>query len=153
MKASKVYKGMGFFEREAKLNLVLWILVPLVGVLAAIVMLLFTQEPSKSLQISQTSILKTELAGLNLDSHDQDVSRNISHSDFRFIGICDFACYPPGIQSEDLEYAKVYGVRIIQGTTDALESEEHLELQEAATGYAETYNRFLLEYLKKRVTE
>jgi hypothetical protein len=150
MKPSGVCKGMGFFEREAKLNLALWVLVPLVGFLAAIVMLLSAQESSQSPQISQTSILKTELAGLSLDSPDQDVSRNISHSDYRFIGICDFACYPPGIQGEDLKYAEDYGVRIIQGTTDALENDEHGELQKAATEYAETYNRSLLEYLKEK---
>lgn len=99
---------------------------------------------------NDTAILKTTLSCLNLESPQKDVDRNINNGDLRFICVCGFACYTPGVQKDDLLLTKKYGVRCLDGTSDAIEGEEHGKLIEMARQYAEQYNMVLLKKLKFR---
>ena len=98
---------------------------------------------------SNTAILKMTLSSLNLKAPNADVEENITSGDYRFVGICGFACYPPGLQDADIKVLlEKYGVRNLQGTTDSIESDEHWKLIRTATDYAIEYNRILLTKVK-----
>jgi hypothetical protein len=53
-----------------------------------------------------------------------------------------YALQVPGVQ--DTSTIRQYGVRIPEGTTDALCNQEHAQLNDLATHHAENYNLVLL---------
>jgi hypothetical protein len=61
--------------------------------------------------------------------------------DYRVLGVAGFTVETPGVTGE---LARVYGILIIPGTSDGIESPEHGELNERARAYALEYNRALL---------
>lgn len=107
------------------------------------------QTVSHPTPISQIPILKAELSVLNLPAPANDMKQSLNNGDKRFIGICGYACYPPGLTDEELDWAKEYGFRIIEGTSDMIEGNEHAALIGKARVYAEQYNRALVQYLKQ----
>jgi hypothetical protein len=98
---------------------------------------------------THVALLKTELASFNLLNPEEDMERNFSHSDKRFIGICGIACFCPGLSKEQTGLINEYGMRIVSGTSDAIESAEHMQLQREATEYAKRYNEALFKKLWK----
>jgi hypothetical protein len=109
-----------------------------------------TYSEKTNSQISAVAIVKTELASLNLQNPESDLEKNFIHGDKRFIGIYGFVLYCPGTQGVSYDFIKQYGIRTIDGTSDALENEEHIALQRAAIKYAERYNQELLRKLSER---
>ena len=103
-----------------------------------------------NLVTTDKAILKTTLSSLNLKTPGADVEKNIANDDYRFMGICGYACYPPGLQDADLKLAEKYGVNNLQGTTDYIEDDEHSKLIQIATNYAIEYNHVLLMKLKSK---
>ena len=69
-----------------------------------------------------------------------DVEAALVRGDKRFVGVMGVGLIVPGVDT----YAH-RGVRVIENTSDAIESDEHLRLQEAARRYAEHYNKLLLK--------
>ncbi|TRZ48774.1 hypothetical protein D4Q80_03255 [bacterium] len=108
-----------------------------------------TQNYKSKNQTTQTAILKTELAALNLENPKVDMERNFAHGDKRFISICGIVCYCPGIEKNNYNFVKQFGSRIIQGTSDMTERGEYVELYNSAKKYAELYNQALLKKLKE----
>ncbi|MDH5191589.1 MAG: hypothetical protein OEW89_10125, partial [Gammaproteobacteria bacterium] len=53
----------------------------------------------------------------------------------------------PGTKGPD--YIQEYGSRMIEGTTDTAEGEEHHKLQGIAFVYAEKYNQLLMEKISR----
>ena len=98
----------------------------------------------------QTEILKAVLRSLNLQNPEQDVNANSAKQDLRFICICGYACYTPGVDKEDIALTKKYGQRCLDSTSDVVEGEKHGRLIEAAKTYAEKYNDILLKQLKAK---
>lgn len=96
----------------------------------------------------QTEILKAVLRSLNLQNPEQDVNANSAKRDLRFICICGYACYTPGVDKDDLSMTEKYGKRCLDGTSDVVEGDEHGKLIETARTYAEKYNGILLTQLK-----
>lgn len=84
----------------------------------------------------------------------KDFKKAIAKSDLRFVGVMGFALEIPGVPSAHWKHYKdTYGVRIIPGTSDAYESIEHQNLNEKAREYAATYNKLLMQYLRKSKKE
>jgi hypothetical protein len=99
---------------------------------------------------SQTESLKMALKSLNLENPEVDANQNLSNRDPRFICICGYACYTPGVEKDDLALTKKYGSRCLEGTSDVVEGDEHGKLIEAARNYAVKYNAVLLKKLKSK---
>ncbi len=100
---------------------------------------------------SNESVLRAELENFNLEHPDQDVLRNLENNDNRFVGIYGYTIELLGVAEEDQIYFKdKYGVRIIGGTSDAIESDEHGNLIRTARKYAEEYNQKLIEILENK---
>jgi len=99
-----------------------------------------SSEKYKQLITSNTMILKTTLSSLNIDDPEKDIQINIKNNDLRFICVCGYSCYTPGVEKDDLLLTEKYGVRCLEGTSDVFDSVEHVKLIMNAKGYAEHYN-------------
>jgi|SRR5438876_2681628 len=88
----------------------------------------------------------TELRRLKSADPVADADRAVSAGDTRLLGLAGFALEVPGASERD---RRQLGVREIRGTTDVFDSVEHLQLQELARGYAERYNRRVLQRAAK----
>jgi len=97
---------------------------------------------------SDTEILRTILGSLNLESPEKDLNKNIRSGDLRFVCICGYACYTPGVENSDIDLTKKYGTRCLEGTSDMIENKEHGKLMQTAEQYAKRYNTSLLKKLK-----
>lgn len=93
---------------------------------------------------SQTDRLKRALSALNLRDPAVDLQTAIAADDFRPIGVCGFACLAPGFDGD-----RRIELRIIDGTGDVVEGDEHLRLIEQATAYARAYNQALSAWLRE----
>jgi hypothetical protein len=85
---------------------------------------------------------------LNLENPKLDLTKKLDVDDFRFIGLYGFSTYFPGVENNDLEFIDRYGSRILEGTSDSIESEDHGKLITIAEDYAKTYNITHLIHLK-----
>ena len=86
---------------------------------------------------------------IRLESADvaADVDAALARGDKRFIGVIGVGQVAPGVRNDHKNHAD-YGVRVIENTSDVIESDDHFRLQEAALRYAKEYNQLLLERLK-----
>jgi hypothetical protein len=73
-----------------------------------------------------------------------DVENAIELQDYRFMGYYGYVSIVP-ISTACLE--KEFGVKMIKGTSDALENYEHGKLQALAIVYAEYYNHIMYVYI------
>lgn len=76
-----------------------------------------------------------------------EVDANLKKGDRRFVGVMQYGLDIPGLRINRLVAENKYGVRVIDNTSDAIESNEHLQLQLGAKKYAETYNKLLQDKL------
>ena len=76
------------------------------------------------------------------------MTRNLNAGDTRFVGIYGFTCTAPGVQESELNLLRIHGVKCLAGTSDLIESREHLRLIRKARDYAERYNLTLIERLR-----
>jgi hypothetical protein len=80
-----------------------------------------------------------------------DAKKAVDRSEFTFLGVYGFTWTIPGIdESKKFELRKKYGLKIIEGTSDAVQGDEHTRLQGLATEYAKKYNLYLLEHIKTK---
>lgn len=94
---------------------------------------------------AQTARLRATLSSLNLKDPGADAKARVAQGDLRPVGIYGFTCSIPG-QENSLPSPRV-GIRCLDGTSDAAESEKHGRLIKVAEDYALTYDREL-----KRIT-
>jgi hypothetical protein len=78
-----------------------------------------------------------------------DCRAAVAAGDLRFVGVMNVGLTVPGAPDYRKRYSK-HGVKVISGTTDALEGRRALDRQLRARRYAETYNRLLIEHLAGR---
>lgn len=76
-----------------------------------------------------------------------DVAAAVFRGDFRFVGVMGYALAVPAVPDYHEKYAARHDVRVIENTSDAIESPEHEQLQQVARDYAERYNKLLLSRL------
>jgi outer membrane lipoprotein LolB len=93
---------------------------------------------------SNLEVLRAALSKLDLENPKKDLDDNLRLGDVRFKSVCGYVCTSPGVGDEYYYHANYYGTDVIEGTSDAIEGDEHLKLIEKATQYAEEYNRLLI---------
>jgi len=77
-----------------------------------------------------------------------DAEAALKKNDHTLLAVQGYTWVIPGTdESRKSEYKTRYGVRVIQGTSDAAINKEHLRLIRLATEYAANYNRYLLKRL------
>ena len=77
-----------------------------------------------------------------------DAEAALKKNDHTLLAVQGYTWVIPGTdESKKFEYKSRYGVRVIQGTSDAVINKEHLRLIRLATEYAANYNRHLLKRL------
>ena len=107
------------------------------------------QDTDIALKTSTVAVLKTTLRSLNLKNPESDLDINFKNNDYRYICLYGYACYTPGVESTKMREIDPMEMRCLDGTSDAIESSEHKILIGQAEKYAETYNKLLLEKLRK----
>jgi hypothetical protein len=108
------------------------------------------EEMCADLYTSEEAILKTYMLPINLEDPKGDFDKRIAHCDYRFISVNGLYLQYPGLKlSKDKELLDKVGHRSIEGTSDALENEEHADLVIKFGEYAESYNKCMLSFLGK----
>ena len=97
---------------------------------------------------SAVGTLRHTLSELNIDSPREDLRKNRSRGDNRFVGINGFTCLPPGLDDKEIALVRKYGLRCLEGTSDMIEGKEHEKLLSRAIAYATAYNKTLFLELK-----
>jgi len=98
---------------------------------------------------TSVATLTTTLRGLNLASPVADLEINFQHGDYRLIGIYGYVCFPPGVAKEDYPLISRHGIRCFDGTSDGVESEQHMALMNQAVAYGAAYNRELVRRVRE----
>jgi hypothetical protein len=76
-----------------------------------------------------------------------DARTALAHGDDRLLSVNGVALVVPGTDpAKQSSYAAQYGVRAIDGTGDALESQRQATLVKEATEYAVRYNSYMLAH-------
>lgn len=106
------------------------------------------RHTSPSLPLTSNSGGEQKLRWLYSANPQRDLKEALSRGDRRFIGVYGFAPTVPGIGPEN-PLCKRYGVRYLEGTSDAITSEEDYKLNDLAEKYAEKYNLLLVQHLRR----
>jgi len=88
-----------------------------------------------------------ELKKLKIDNAVPDAKKAIAINDFRLLAVRGYTIEVPGIKESVSKIEKKFGIKIIEGTSDAFEGPEHKYLNEIARKYAEQYNQTIINYL------
>jgi len=77
----------------------------------------------------------------------QDAQNAISINDYRFMALTKRGIFIPGIDPEQSnQYEKKCGIHLIDGVTDAVTSEGHLQMMQKANAYALQYNTIIKKH-------
>jgi hypothetical protein len=96
--------------------------------------------------------LKASLASLNLVEPEKDAERYLAAGDTRVVGIYGYSVGFPGVPEEAwIGLLSEERFRAIEGTSDCVIGDRHMELISAAIRYAERYNRYLGERQTKNI--
>ena len=115
-------------------------------------------DDSKLVQPKYSKVLAASLRKLNLVDPTKDLDVNLSRGDNKFVGIFGYTCSPPGLDESgtgqaltaDQQVLRSHGVVCIEGTGDVLPPDhQYMDLYQTAWKYAETYNRELLNRIRK----
>src|SRR5689334_25341304 len=75
----------------------------------------------------------------------KDAARALKEKDFKLLAVYGYTWTIPGVAETDrCDYRERYGMKLIEGTSDALVNPEHGRLVELTIKYATTYNRHLV---------
>lgn len=102
-----------------------------------------------SLVLFATCVQASELGDLpkyEKANPDFDLKAAIARNDLRFKGLMGYGVYVPGVDDYNKKYTK-YGVDVIKGTSDIIQSYEQGRLTAIAQYYAEHYNLSLLQHI------
>jgi len=90
-----------------------------------------------------------ELAWLKSADYRADFQRQVDAGSFTFRGVSGLGYFVPGVSEEELRmcFAGIADSKNIEGTSDALESEEHARLNDLAQQYALRLNHLVRAYL------
>ena len=88
----------------------------------------------------------TALGWLKHADADRDAADSIQRGDLRLLAMASRGPNMPGVPAESASKAKsVCGIRYLEGSTDAITGEVHMQLLQRAYDYAARYNEQLLE--------
>lgn len=75
----------------------------------------------------------------------------VARKDFVLLGVYGYTWLIPGVkESQKFEYREKYGMRLIEGTGDAVLGPEHGRLIGLTTKYAEKYNLYVLSHANSK---
>lgn len=90
---------------------------------------------------SNTSDYESQLQWLQQANPQQDAQAALAQGDFRLMAFAQRSLVIPGVDVENSrKYELKCGVKIMEGMTDVIRSEEHLRLMKLAHTYALQYN-------------
>jgi hypothetical protein len=96
-----------------------------------------------------------ELRSLNVENAVEDARKALKAGDRNVLGVygytTDVPGLPPALREDPRSLRTTYGIRMIEGTTDAPSSEEHEKLNDNAYRYAEKYNQTILAESKQKL--
>ncbi len=73
-----------------------------------------------------------------------DAARAIAQGDLRLLGLALRAVSIPSVGNDEIQaYEQACGVKLIDGVSDVVRSQEHLRLMQAARSYALRYNAII----------
>lgn len=98
---------------------------------------------------SKSSDAFADLRRLEHADVQKDFNTAVKAKDFRFLGVLGFTVELPGIEKDQERLKTAYGIKVIEGTSDAITSPEHRRLQDTAIEYARKYNRLLLMHIRQ----
>jgi hypothetical protein len=74
-----------------------------------------TGENCDRTERNNTSILRETLGRLNLENPEMDVHKNIDNNELRFICVCGFTCYTPGVEQKSARINKAVWNKMFRG--------------------------------------
>jgi hypothetical protein len=86
-----------------------------------------------------------KLTGLDSAKATEDARRAKSTGDTRLLGVYGYSEEFPGVSGDAVAMARAHGVRMIEGTSDAIPSKRCGALNKSAYDYAVRYNAVILQ--------
>ncbi len=103
-----------------------------------------TSNTNKTTEMSES---EKKLQWIKTADAKQDAQNAISINDYRFMALNKRGIFIPGIDPEQsYQYEQKCGIHLIDGVTDAVTSEEHLQVMQIARAYALRYNTIIKKY-------
>lgn len=91
-----------------------------------------------------------ELIAIEYRSPIADLRARLVVGDHRFLALHGVGYVIPGVPEEEEDLQARHRLRFVQGTSDAIVSDEHLRLQAVAYEYAKKYNAELLRQIRDK---
>jgi hypothetical protein len=85
-----------------------------------------------------------ELRKLRIDHAVSDARESLAAKDTRLLAVRGYTVEVPGVREDVRAIESTCGIRIIEGTSDAIEGPEHQQLIANARAYAEKYNQTIV---------
>jgi hypothetical protein len=85
-----------------------------------------------------------DLRKLKIENAAADARNSVESKDFRLLGVRGYVLEVPGTNKDLQTIKSTYGVREIEGTSDAVEGPQHKALIDNARQYAEKYNQTII---------
>ena len=123
----------------------------LTGLLAVLVLPAMLVTVDREFALSDTSDSSITLAIERVSSHDPvaDANRALETGDRRLLAAATFGWSIPGAPDENVRsYARMYGLRFMYAGC-AVESEKEARFRVVADGYAEQFNRTILQRIER----
>ncbi len=85
-----------------------------------------------------------KLLWLNTANAQVDANQAIASNDLRLLGLATRSISIPGVaQNRRIRFEQACGVRLLDGVSDVIRSDEHLQLMQKARSYALQYNAII----------
>ena len=117
--------------KQLSLILIVAVLIPGVAIVAA------DEKLTDSMKIEQ-------VAKLNVDTAETDARAAIAHGDVRLMAVYGFTIEVPGVDESVEKLRQLYGLRMLEGTGDAIKGPQDRLLNENARRYAAKYNQTVI---------
>jgi hypothetical protein len=85
-----------------------------------------------------------QVAKLNVDAAETDARAAIARGDVRLLAVYGITVEVPGVDTNVATLRQQYGLRMLEGTSDAIKGPQDLRLNENARKYAKKYNRIII---------
>jgi hypothetical protein len=92
-----------------------------------------------------TDIMKAdEVAQLKIANAESAAKSAVAQGDRRLLAIRGYTIEIPGVRGETTALRAKYGIRMLEGTSDAYENQNSQQINENARKYASIYNRVVI---------
>jgi len=85
-----------------------------------------------------------QVANLKVDAAETDARAAIARGDQRLLAVYGITVEVPGVDTSVATLRQRYGLRILEGTSDAIKGPQDRLLNENARKYAKKYNRIII---------